>query len=1094
MKTIYTLFLILLGHLIFAQDNKTVSGTIIDDFGDPVEGATIYTSSFEKNDLDQLNQEAIGTYSDDMGRFTLSVPSETERIVVSYVGFNTEIVDITTQTSDLYIVLMDKNEVLSEVVITGYKKIETRKSTSSHKTIEIEEIKQSSAPNVDQMLAGQVTGLTVSTPTGAPGAPAKIQIRGVTTINGSSDPLWVVDGIPLEGNDVPENFDKDNIDNLASYPIAGINPEDIESITVLKDASATSIYGARAANGVIVITTKNGKEGKPSINFAVNTAYTFKPDINKLNLMNADEKVNFELYLASRSDLNYHKERGAVARILNKYGAYQDFQKSGFNSIPSEAQNEINALRNINTNWADELYQNNFNTNYNLSFSGGGKKSDYYLSLGLFDQQGSTKSTGFKRYNITLKNNYRLSERFKIGASLFFNRNINKGYITGADSYTNPSNYLRRTNPYLRLVDDNGDYVYDPDLVERSDLNLNYNLYEERANTSNELISNSIKPMLDASYRFNDQLNIYSQLGLQFDFENTERISNKNSYYTRKYRFRSRYYDPVTNSDRYFMPQGGVIQNWESNLFQYNWKTLLNYNNVFAQNHEIDAMLGTELRRNNRNSIHTKGFGYDDKTFTTIPITHENAIGSSSFRTYDKRYDENAFVSWFSTLSYTYQRKYTLFTSLRYDGSNLFGVDRRYRYLPIWSVAASWNAIEEDFLKNHPFISDLKVRTSYGVQGNIDRSTSPFVVGVFDDTTILPGVNETIIRANGAPNKSLRWERTVSSNVGFDLGLWNNKIYLTADYYRRNSTDLIGLRATPLESGFGFVSANWASLQNSGIELSITTRNISRKDFSWTTSFNISHNKNKITKLQINEEQLKPSLEGYSVNAIFGIKTQGLDANGIPILVKNGEAQSAVNFFNLDVATNGSQLSRAQHRGLYSYIGDGTPLFTGGLSNTLRYKKISLRVSTNFNIAQTVKGAPLFDNTLAEPGYNYNRAIIDPVAGGYPALIGYNSPGLQTDLVYRWFFSGDAGGTYRDLDIWIKKISYLRVNSIRLGYALDSASLEKIGLRNVNLTVEGRNLFVLGSDYTGYFDPETFGSLYAQPLPKSISLGLNMSF
>ena len=505
-------------------------------------------------------------------------------------------------------------------------------------------------------------------------------------------------------------------------------------------------------------------------------------------------------------------------------------------------------------------------------------------------------------------------------------------------------------------------------------------------------------------------------------------------------------------------------------------------------------MLGTEFRRNERTQIHTKGFGYNEKTLTSTPITDERSLTNSSFDPYSKTYNENVYASFFGTASYTYDKKYTVFSSLRYDGSNLFGVNPKYRYLPIWSFAGSWNVYKEDFMYNVDFVTDLKLRASYGVQGNIDKSTSPFVVGEYYSTSVLPGLSEETIRALSAPNKNLRWEKTVSSNIGLDLGILNNKIYISGDYYTRKSSDLIGLKSVPLESGYNFINTNWATVSNKGFELSINSTNINTPDFKWTTGFNISHNKSVVDNIEIREEDFKPSLKGYSVNAIFAIKTAGIDSNGLPLFWKEGKKVSAVDFYNLEKGTNGSQLTREEHRNLYSYVGDGAPKFSGGFRNTFKYKQFDLRVLTNFNIKQTVKTAPTYNFTQAQPGNNYSTDILKAGTGNYPALIGATSPGINTDLVYTWFNSSDDGQTYNDLDIWVKDISYIRVSSIKLSYAIPKQKLKKLKLTSLNFNLEGRNLFVIGTDYDGYFDPESYGSLYSQPMPKIISAGFNLSF
>ncbi|WP_408034803.1 SusC/RagA family TonB-linked outer membrane protein [Tenacibaculum aestuarii] len=1097
-KIIY--LLLLLPFSVFAQNTKVISGTVIDEArNETLPGVTIYASTKvigNKTNIDGVIQASmIGTTTDFDGNFSFNAPVETKYIIISYMGFETEKINVENRSTNIIIPLKEKEELLGEVVIMGYQKIEKRKVTSSFAKIKTDDVKRAGTANVDQMLSGEISGVLVQPTTGAPGAPAKIQIRGTSTLTGSSDPLWILDGIPLQGNDIPKDFrDKDNIDNLKSFPIAGINPEDIEEITVLKDASATSIYGARAANGVIVITTKKGKEGAMRINFNANTFLTLRPDFDKLNLMNANEKVDFELGLASRPDLTYQSNRGEVARILDAYGEYGNFQSNGFSSINPLAQNAINNLRNQDVNWGNKLYQAAINQQYGLTLSGGSEKSRYYFSLGYFDEEGTTKGTGLNRYNLTFKNDYDVNDKLNVGVSVFASRNKSTSYITGADAYTNPAYYSRRVNPYFTPYNAHGSYNYDPDLIERYDLSVSfkYNPLEERQNTNQELTSYSIKPIIDLTYKFNSNLKLYTQFGMQFDFDKTEKFSDKESYYTRKYRFRSRYQDD-NGQNAFFLPEGGIIQNWNSDAFQYNWKSTLNYNTSINNIHEIDVMLGTEFREDKRTEIHTKGFGFNPNTLTTVQITDERALKNKLFEPYRKTVNENAYASFFGTASYTYDRKYTVFGSLRYDGSNLFGVNPKFRYLPLWSVAGSWNVAKEDFF-DVDAINELKIRGSYGVQGNIDKSTSPYVVGIYEEVTILPGTTEEGINIISAPNKDLRWEKTVSSNVGFDLGMFNNRVYVSADYYYRKSTDLIGLQAIPLESGFNFINTNWATLSNKGVELAINTRNIVKDDFTWTTSFNISHNKNTVERIQTRDNQLRPSLLGYGVNAVFAIKTAGIDSNGLPLFWKDGKKVTAVDFYNLSEGVDGSQLTDEEHRNLYTYVGNGDPEFSGGFINKFQYKDFSLSIATNFNLNQTVRRTPSYHPTQVSPNYNFNKEVLQAGTGSYPALIGSTTPGFDTGLVYSWYHTYDSGNTFRDLDIWVDKISYIRVNSIKFGYNVPSKYLESINVSRLSFNLEGRNLFVFGTDYDGYFDPETFGSPYSQPIPKIISFGFNLSF
>ena len=344
----------------------------------------------------------------------------------------------------------------------------------------MDDIKRIGVASIDQLLEGQVAGMTSIPTNGAPGAPNKMRIRSTVSLTGSTDPLWVLDGMILEGNDIPVNFsDKDNIDNLYNTSIAGVNPADIEDITILKDAAATAIYGARAANCVIVVTTKKGKAGKMRVNASGSVFYTLKPDLDKLNLMNASEKVDFELGLAAQKNLTYRSDYGSVARILNKYGQLETLQNNGFDAISTEAQNEINKLRKSGVDWGDEVYRNALNQQYNLSISGGGELANYYFSAGYYNEEGTTRGTGFERYNMTMKTDFNLLENLNVGVSLFLTDSKRKSYVTDTEAFTNPSNYTRMVNPYLEVKDENGDYIYDPDILDNDGRNLEFNFIEE---------------------------------------------------------------------------------------------------------------------------------------------------------------------------------------------------------------------------------------------------------------------------------------------------------------------------------------------------------------------------------------------------------------------------------------------------------------------------------------------------------------------------------------------------------------------------------------------------------------------------------------
>ncbi|WP_442588764.1 SusC/RagA family TonB-linked outer membrane protein [Pedobacter sp. AW31-3R] len=1110
------LFLLSLSFAGFSQKQTTVTGQVLDSEGKPIPGASVYVDKAtigEKSKVaGMIENTAIGTVTDTDGKFTLAVPEGTPSLRVSYLGYNSMLVNIVNKTKVTVSMVSDEN-TLGEVIVNGYTTTAKRKNTTSLAVVDYANIRQAGVSGIDQMLEGQVAGVSVTSLSGGPSSAPKIRIRGTVSLNGSQDPLWVLDGIPLEGTNLPNVFDKDNINELRNLPIAGLNPDDIADITILKDAAATAIYGVRAANGVIVITTKKGKTGPVAINFSANTFFSERPDFDRLNLMNSTEKVDFELGLASREDLTYRNNQGEVTRILNANNELANYRANGFSGLSTGTQQAINNLRQNHTDWGKELYQTALNQQYSLSLSGGNDQASYYLSGGYYNEKGTVIGTGLERYNLTLKTDYRISSKLKFGAAVFASKSDRKSFLSDADSFTSPTRYSRNVNPYQTIRNADGSFRYDDDIFGSSNLSgdvlIPFNVIEERENTRYTLFNKSVKSIITGDYQITKDLNLHSELGLQFEETGNEKYGSADSYFGRKIRQSTRYYNSTSKTYEFFLPVGGIIQNQRTSFFQYNWKSMLNYRKVFNDKHEVEALAGTELRRNNNENLFTKGFGYDERTLTNQNILFPNAdfAKNANFRTYQKEMSENAFASFYATLSYTYDRKYTAYGSVRYDGSDLFGVDPKYKYLPIYSFSGAWNASEEEFIKKASWISNLRVRSSYGIQGNIDKNTSPFVTGAYNTTSILPGGNETTIVVTSPPNNKLRWEKTTTFNAGLDLGLFKNAVQVTFDYYNRNSKDLIGIQELSLENGFEFTNSNFARIRNKGLELTISTRNISNKNFLWSTDFNIAHNRSKVLKEKVRDNQYTASREGYPVNALFVLKTAGLDANGIPQFVKDGQVVSLENFYKLydpyadffPGEFTSTSLTGKDYQNLYTYAGDRDPKYTGGLVNRFRYRNIDFSISAIFNIDQMMINSSNYNPSLVDRGMNYSRDILNAWTAentntNMPAIIGRNTGDGSRWMAYDWLNSGDPVISYRNLDIFAKKMSYVRINSMRVGYTLPAKISSKIRANTLRFSIEGRNLFVFSNGHDGFFDPETYGSIYAQPISRSISFGLNATF
>ena len=1079
--------------------SRQVQGVVISSEDNmPLIGASVYIKA-EDLSKDGNSPTITGVITDIDGKFNISVPEGVTRLFCSYVGHEVQELKLVPGKNQYEITLFPSAQMLDAVVVTGYQTVERRKLTAAVGKLNISDETIGAVKSIDQALAGQIAGLSVTSTSGAPGAPAKIRIRGTSSLNGTQDPLWVLDGIPLEGTDVPQSNVLNDVSNIQQSSIAGLNPADIENITVLKDAAATAIYGARAANGVIVITTKKGKVGKPVINFS--SKFTYMPTLstNRLNMLNSQEKVDLELELL-RSNFAYGDNKGGVSKIISGYGLTAAYKKGGWGALTPEAQTDISRLRNTETDWGDILFRDAFNQEYSLSLSGGNERVTYYTSIGYYQENGNVKGVGLDRLNIVAKTSYKVNRMLKFGVSLFVNRRNNKTYLTDTYGLVNPVYYSRKANPYYQPFDANGNYVYDFDVQNNSDTDLGFNIFEERKNTSNEETINALSSIFDAELRFNDKLKFTTQLGLQLDKASKEQIADKESFSMRIIRKNSKYWDSASQSNKYFIPDGGVHKAYENTNSQITWKAMGEYRDSFNDIHELEVMVGTELRKTWYETLFSAGYGFDRQTLTTKPVVFPDEDRARQFPLHQKTYKENAYVSFFSTASYSLMNRYTFGGSIRFDGSDLFGVDKKYRYLPLYSVSGLWRLSNEPFMQGtRKWMDNLAFRVSYGIQGNIDKNTSPFLLGKYIVDNILPGGSEHMIDINSAPNKKLRWEKTQSVNVGLDFSVLNQAINLSVDYYYRKGTDLIGKQMLPLETGFVSTNINWASMVNKGVEVSLSTRNVATKNFSWYTNLNFAYNNNKVLREAIPEAQTIPGREGYPVDAIFAIKTAGLDEEGYPLFYdKEGKKVTLKELYRLQDPfglgfTVNSDVTPAEERSFYSYIGSQDTPYTGGLINTFSYKNWELTANLSFNLGGYVRTTPSYNFINFDRGQNVNSDILDRwtpenTDGRLPALI---TSEKRADEYY-WY--DQKSEIYKNLDIWVKKLNYFRLQNLRLGYRLPEKMIKSLGMGSASVAIEGRNLLVFGSSYKNFLDPESMYNPYAPPIPKSITFSLNLNF
>lgn len=1110
----YLLFVLLTCTMLVHAAGRRITGVVLSlDDKQPLIGASVYVHA---DDLRRASSKvkALGVVTDLDGRFSIEVPQGVHRLYLSYIGYQETTLQLVAGKEHYEVYLREDSKQLGELVVTGYQTIQRSKLPAAISRVDLSEAMVGASKTIDQALSGQIAGVSVTNTSGTPGAPARIRIRGTASLNGTQDPLWVLDGIPLEGTDIPRlNGASDNeIANIQQSSIAGLSPSDIESITILKDAAATAIYGARAANGVIVITSKRGKSGRPVINFSTRMTYAPRLDTKRLNLLNAEQKVGLELELLKQKPFELFGEmiepyarKGGVYDILARHNQIDSYRTSGFDGISSEARAEIEALKGINTPWSDILFRNAFTQEYNVSVSGGTDKLTYYNSLGYTNEQGNVSGVGLERFNLTSKMNYQITKTLRVGLSLFANRRANDSFVSDKYGYINPVFYSRSANPYLTPYEKDGSYRYDYDVSSGNerDLKRGFNIFEERAGTSRRDVTTALTSVLNAEYRPIEGLKLSSQLGVQWDQLSSKEEVGFETFTMRDLYEGSSYRDPQdTKKTLYLIPIGGKYRDNNRTSMQVTWKALAEYSKSFADIHDLQLMTGTEIRKNRHSGVTATAYGYDPKTLTTKPIRYRDESDANRYPMFGKTFVENAFASFFANGSYSLFSRYTLGGSIRMDGSDLFGVDAKYRYLPIYSVSGLWRASQESWLRESEWLDNLTLRASYGLQGNIDKNTSPFLVGSYVNVNILPGNTERGIRIDAAPNDKLRWEKTASYNLGLDFSAFDQALNLSLDYYYRKGTDLIGSRLLPLENGFSSQTVNWAELKNEGLELNLQTRNVATKQFSWYTTLNFAYNHNKVLRELQEEKAQTPGREGHPVGAIFALPTAGIDPDTGRILLRRKDGTSATfeQLYNMvdesggfGFYTQGSDITPKVERDFYEYLGTSDAPFTGGLNNAFTYKNWELNVNLSFFFGAKVRTSPSYSITDFDLGRNVNADILDRwtpdnKAGTLPALVTRSNAPADFSLL------SSRLDLYRSLDIWVRNLNYVRLQNLRLAYRLPESVLQALRLSGATVALEGQNLFVVGSSYKNYMDPESQSNLYATPLAKSVTFNINLTF
>ena len=1069
-----------------ANKEMEIRGVVKDKSGEPLPGVTVLIVGTQ-----------LGTATGMDGDFLLRVPEQDSvRLRFSFVGMKTKDVPYKKNQPALVVVLEEEAESIGEIVVTGYQQIEKRNLTSSVVTVKTSELKTIGASSIEQMLQGVVPGLSVVNTSAAPGAAPKIRIRGTATISGNADPLWVLDGVILE-NSVPvtaADLNSPDVMNMFNSVIGGINPNDIESITVLKDASATAIYGTRAANGVIVVTTKKGKANSFNIAYQHTSTLSIRPYYDNFDLLNSKERIAlaWEIYedgLSVWGGTHFNGTPG-LEGLLNSYALGQ---------ITREQLNSMaNKLEETNTDWFKTLFRNAYTQTHNLSVSGGTERTNYYISLNYNGEEGVDKASEYKNYGGMVKVNTRLFQGVNMGAILQMDRRDREMYHSSIDLF----NYAVRTSRAIPLHEDNGDLHYYIGTV--SGRWHKFNILNELANTGNESTQTDIKGIVNLT------VNLYKGLKYEGLFSYASSHSTARDYATEKSAYvadiRGYEYGEGSEEDikKSPLPYGGVYNEQTYEQRSSLIRNGLTYKGSLTEDLSIDVLLGQEFRNTNYKGLKSNTFGYFHDRGNTF---YEPALGESTGHLKRNKVTrslvDRSNISYYGVVSAMYGDRYVLNANIRFDGSNLFGSNPKYRYLPLWSISGRWIISNESFLQDNNTISNLALRASYGLRGNIVEDSSPSIIAAALPPNAVTGLFEMEIQQ--APNPDLKWETTASFNVGLELGLFDDRLSLDVDYYLDESKDLIAYKSVSSVSGFSGKYVNYADVRNQGIDVSLSGTLLKNKDWRWTAAFNMGYVKNKVTKSTSTAQAkyLVQSVytpgevyEGKPVDGMFSYRFAKLDDKGMPMFYdKDGnvlgvDSEEIVNYpYDL---------------GNLKYEGTRDPLFSGGLNTRVSYKNVSLSMLFAFGLKNVVRlPARAYVTTPAEDE-NANSSIKDRWRPGQDNT-GKTIPALSAGDGYITTADGNFYATdwYNLSDQTVVPGDYLRFRNLMIEYQLPARWTNKVvvgdrKMGNVTLKFQAQNLFVIADKRLKGYDPETinytttsYGSL---PLARTFTLGLNINF
>jgi TonB-linked SusC/RagA family outer membrane protein len=1081
----------------FAQTK--ISGTVVSqEDGDPIIGASVIVEGTK-----------TGVATDIDGRFTIDVPAG-KKLVVSYIGMQSKVV---TPKAGMKITLVVDDKTLQEVVVTGMVAQDKRLFSGAATKIDASKAKLDGMADISRSLEGRAAGVSVQNVSGTFGTAPKIRVRGATSIFGSSKPLWVVDGVIMEDiTDVDASeLSSGDAKTLISSAIAGLNADDIESFQILKDGSATSIYGARAMAGVIVVTTKKGKAGQAHISYTGEYTLRLKPSYRNFNIMNSQDQMSVYQELQQKGYLNYAEianasSSGVYGKMYNLISQYNPATgQFGLENTEKAKLAYLRAAEYRNTDWFDLLFSNAVMHNHSVSASGGTEKSQYYASLSAMYDPGWYLSSKVSRYTANLNTSYKVSR--KLDANLIANASYRKQKAPGSvsreidpvsgavkrDFDINPYSYALNTS---RTLDPNEYYTRNY---------ASFNIFNELSNNYMDINVHDFRVQGSLDYKPIDKLKFTFLAAVKSAASSTEHNVRDNSNQALAYRAMPttaiRDANPLlyTDPDEAFalpisvLPDGGIYERTDNSFFGWDTRLSAAYNDVINDTHIINLYGGMESNSVDRKQTWFRGWGmqFEDGE---IPFYNYNVFKKGQEQNtpyYSMKNTHIRSIAYFGTGTYSYKGRYQVTGTFRYEGTNYLGKATSARWLPTWNVSTAWNAHEESWF-NDVFgkaLTHTTLRLSYSLTGDRPPVTNSYPVF----TAYIPFRHLSSVQEKGYSeqqgNPELTYEKKKEFNIGGDFGFLNNRINLTVDAYWRKNNDLIGYANSKLYGSYNL--ANVASMKSNGIEFSLSTTNIQNKDFSWQTSFIYSYSHNEITDLYSQARIIDLvqgegySLKGYPVNSVFSIPFAGLNKEGLPTFYdENGNRTISGYYFQSRDENVLNQLV---------YEGPAEPTSTGSFGNTFHYKNWDLNLFVTYSFGNVVRLDPVFksryDDLDATPKEFNNRWTVpgDEYRTNIPAIAARRQNKNDAELAI-------AYNSYNYSTERIAKGDFIRMKEISLAYSFPQTLIHSWGISNLSLKLQATNLFLIYADkkLNGQ-DPEFFnaGGVSA-PTPKQFTLTLRL--